>query len=148
MADRATLACSPTKEKIYKQEIYSSNKCFKCIDLENPLQETSAELSSSQLIIKLLYKELEEATQKYEVRSLSTTQNATKNDTNLLTQWSTVGSKRYGNNKNLRRMELLQTAEPIEVTNRYGVLCNLIESTVIETETTTERIARRPKNNT
>jgi hypothetical protein len=41
----------------YKQCAY---KCSNCAELESQLQMTLSELSSSQLIIKLLYKELNE----------------------------------------------------------------------------------------
>jgi hypothetical protein len=45
-------------------------------------------------------------------------------------------------------VELLQTAEPTEIANRYGVLSNLTESTVRGAETTTQKIVRRPRINT
>jgi hypothetical protein len=97
MADSASLVGSGINGMDYKQEVYS--KCFKCTDLENQLQEVCSELSSSQLIIKLLYKELKEATQKDEVRSTSVTKNRNQKDINFPTQWSAVGTKRHNNNK-------------------------------------------------
>jgi hypothetical protein len=97
MADSASLLGSGCNGMDYKQEVYS--KCFKCTDLENQLQEVRSELSSSQLIIKLLYKELKEATQKDEVMSTSVTKNINQNDINFPTQWSAVETKRHSNNK-------------------------------------------------
>lgn len=38
-------------------------------------------------------------------------------------------------------MESLQTAEPIAVTNTYGVLSNLMESTLSRAEILTEKVA-------
>jgi hypothetical protein len=99
MADSASLLGSGSNEMDYKQEVYS--KCFKCTDLENQLQEVRSELSSSQLIIKLLYKELEKDTQKDEAWSTSVTKNRNQNDSNFPTQWSAVGTKRHSINKTL-----------------------------------------------
>jgi hypothetical protein len=67
MTDSASLLGAGSNGMDYKQEVYS--KCFKCTDLENQLQEVRSQLSSFQLIIKLLYKELKEATQKDEGRT-------------------------------------------------------------------------------
>lgn len=59
------------EERIINKKIYSNNKYSKCTNLENQLQMVRSELSSSQLIIKLLYKELKEATEKDKVMSMS-----------------------------------------------------------------------------
>jgi hypothetical protein len=42
----------------YKQYLHYVQKCFSCVDLESQLKEVHLEISSSQFIIKLLYKEL------------------------------------------------------------------------------------------
>lgn len=63
--------------------------------LESHLQLTLSELSSSHPIIKLLYRELQEATSKYEVMSITTAENGIWDDSNFPTRWSTVESKRH-----------------------------------------------------
>jgi hypothetical protein len=51
------------------QVIYNLYDCSKCLELENNLQHVLSELSSLQLINKLLLKELEETTIKFEAMS-------------------------------------------------------------------------------
>ena len=49
-------------QRSYNPVENSDHSCLKCAELESQLDETRKELSSSQLIIELLYKEMNDIT--------------------------------------------------------------------------------------
>lgn len=51
-----------TKQRIYKPVDNSDYSCLKCAELESQWEQTRKELSSSQLVIKLFYKEINDIT--------------------------------------------------------------------------------------
>jgi hypothetical protein len=55
-----------------EQDVQCAHKCSSCVDFESRLKETLLELSSSQLIVKILYKELNEVTTKHSSMSPNT----------------------------------------------------------------------------
>jgi hypothetical protein len=69
MADGVSVRYVRPELNKHKQEIYDPQKCLKCLELGINLQDALSELSSLQLINKLLSKELKEATAKLEVMS-------------------------------------------------------------------------------
>ena len=87
------------------------------------------ELSSTQLIIKLLYKELNDSTTKQS--SLSTkifSESCVYEDSVLPSKWTTVASKDLYNSDKPRSLETCQTCQPISVTNRYSALSSLSDN--------------------
>jgi hypothetical protein len=62
MAASSVLHDSRSEQFRHNQARHRVYKCFDCGKLESQLKEVLLELSSSQFIIKLLYKELNEAT--------------------------------------------------------------------------------------
>ena len=72
----------------------NTRKCSKCIKLVGQLDEACKELSSSQLIIQLLYKEISDITAEKMLKLTNTiSEYNTNSDAVLSNTWSTVGSK-------------------------------------------------------
>jgi hypothetical protein len=69
MADSVSVWFTRFELNEHKQEVYEPHECPKCLELGNNPQDALSELSSLQLINKLLSKELKEATAKLEVMS-------------------------------------------------------------------------------
>jgi hypothetical protein len=67
MADSDLGCCASSELNECRQDIYNPHDCLKCQELGNILQHALDEVSSLQLINKLLLKELEETTAKLEV---------------------------------------------------------------------------------
>jgi hypothetical protein len=104
--------------------VYGAHKCSKCTELENNFQDALSELSSSQLIIKLLYKELKETITKLEVMSNTTTGNVNRDESH--NRWSTAEYKRHTNAGNNNRVKSTYSPHlPVTITNRYVALSNL-----------------------
>ena len=99
--------------------------CLNCAELERQLEETRKELSSSQLIIKLLYEEISESTTARLSRPTSTIPECEPGvEATSTNSWSTIASKRqYNGNKT--RSSGNHHKQPLETTNRYTMLHNL-----------------------
>ena len=99
--------------------------CLNCAELERQLEETRKELSSSQLIIELLYKVISESTTERLSRPTSTNPECDPGvEATLTNSWSTIASKRqYNGNKT--RSSGNHRKQPLETTNRHTMLHNL-----------------------
>jgi hypothetical protein len=87
------------------------------------------ELSSSQLIIKLLYKELTDSTTKQSLLSTKIfSESCVYEDPVLPSKWTKVASKDLYNSDKPTSLETCQTCQPISVTNRYSTLANLSDN--------------------
>jgi hypothetical protein len=99
--------------------------------LESLLDEICKELSSSQLIIKLLYKEINDITMEKTHKPTNTIPeheaggNVTSSNT-----WSRVASKRPQNINKARIPDTHQITHPIESANRYTKLVSLPDTTI------------------
>ena len=130
MAAGGVVHDSRLEQFCHNQAYHRVHKCFNCVKLESQLKEAFLELSSSQFIIKLLYKELNEATAKHTSVRSAITENGVCEESVVATTWSKVASKySCGKNESVNS-EMLQTWQPVPVTNRYSVLSNLPESTI------------------
>jgi hypothetical protein len=99
MKDGVSIQCVWSELNEHKQEIYDPQVCLKCLELGINLQDALSELSSLQLINKLLSKELKETTVKLEVMSgVSVKMNSedVKIDESQ-NSWMTAESKRHRN---------------------------------------------------
>jgi hypothetical protein len=99
-----------------------------------PAKRSSLELSSSQFIIKLLYKELNDVTAKHAPASDAVSESGGREDLAARISWSEVTSKYSYNTHRSRNFEVLQKLQPVSITNGYSVLANLPESTAGEHE--------------
>jgi hypothetical protein len=143
MADRAAARFSQSKLNEYEQEVYSSHKCSKCTELENNLQDALSELSSSQLKIKRLYKELKETTTKLEVMSNTTTGNVNWDESH--NRWSTAKHKRHSNTGNNNKAKSTYSPHfPVTTTNRYVALPNLSDYPLASEDAAFEVEVNRP----
>jgi len=117
-------------QRRYSTEDNSDHSCLKCAELESLLDETRKELSSSQLIIKLLHKEIIDITTEKTPKTTNTIPgyeaggNVASSNT-----WSRVASKRLHNKNNARIPNTYQVTQPIVSTNRYTKLTNLPDTT-------------------
>ena len=117
----------------------SDHNCLKCTKLISQLEETRKELSSSQLIIKLLYKEIKEITKERTPRPTTTSINNNAEyedgvDIATPSTWSRVVSKQPQNKGKPRISEYYPKTRPIISTNRYSSLANLSEPTICRDE--------------
>ena len=95
------------------------------------LDEARKELSSSQLIIQLLYKEISDITAEKMLKLTNTvSEYNTNSDAVLSNTWSTVGSKWLHNKNKTSIFDSYQISQPVESTNRFTTLANLPESTI------------------
>jgi hypothetical protein len=145
MAAGVTVQCSRSKLNEYEQEVYGSHKCSRCTELENNLQVALSELSSSQLIIKLLYKELKETAAKYEVMSNATTGKVNWDGCKSRNRWSTAEYKRHSNIGNNSKLKSTYSSHvPITTTNRYVALSNQSDCPPGSEDVTLEEEVSRP----
>jgi hypothetical protein len=104
----------------------SDHNCLKCDELVIQLEETRKELSSSQLVIKLLYKEINDITSVKSFTPASTNYECkTGGSTN---KWSYIASKRMYKASKARDFHTYQITQSVESVNRYSVLANLPEA--------------------
>jgi len=108
--------------------------------LERQLEELHMELSSSQLIIKLLYKELKDITSEKTTKqpNLNQPHSTTESDTTVETTsskaWSRVASKHHHFKNKASNFVLNNRTQPQEDVNRYAILTNLSEATDCQDE--------------
>lgn len=117
IADDVVSLCSRLDQLDSEQ---CADKCSNCAELESQLQMTLSELSSSQLIIELLYKELNETVTKYEVMSNTSAVNGTHDEFKLPTRCLKPESSHHRNNNTLRSADFSQSVWPLTVSNRYA----------------------------
>ena len=99
--------------------------------MESLLDETRKELSSSQLIIKLLYKEINDiSTEKTLKPTNSIPDHVAGGNVASSNTWSKVASKRTHSINKVRISDTYQKTQPIESTNRYVKLVNLPDTTI------------------
>ena len=116
---------SNSLRKCYNPEDNSDYSCLKCAELE------SNELSSSQLIIKLLYKEINDITTEKTLKPTNTIpDHVAGGNVASSNTWSQVASKRPHNINKVRISDTYQKTQPIESTNRYAKLANLPDTTI------------------
>jgi hypothetical protein len=105
-------------QRIYKP-VDSDYSCLKCAELESHLEETCKKLSPSQLIIKLLYKEINDiATEKMPKPSNTISDCETGVDVASPNKWSSIASKRPYNKNKARNSHIYQITQPIKYANR------------------------------
>jgi len=105
----------------------------KCAEFDSQLEKTCKELSSSQLIIKLLYKEINDITTEKTPKPTNTTSECeTGVDVALSNKWSSAASKRPYNKNKARNSDIYQVTQPIESANRYTILTKLPETTICQ----------------
>lgn len=97
MADYCEMRKPDSLHKSYNSDCNSEYKCSKCVELVSQLDEACKELSSSQLIIQLLYKEISNITAEKTLKLTNTVSEYTNSDAVLSNTWSTVASKRLHN---------------------------------------------------
>jgi hypothetical protein len=106
----------------FGQVIYN---CSMCLEFGNKLQHTLSELKSLQLVNKLLFKELEEISAKFEVMTAKTLNEKSDKSQN---DWRDIEFKTY---RNIRRNSELKGIDtpyfPLATNNRYDILSNLID---------------------
>jgi hypothetical protein len=101
---------------------------LQCAELESQLEETCKELRSSQLIIKLLYKEINEsATEKPSRPTTTIPEYEPSVDATSTNRWSTIVSKRQYN-RNKTRTSDNHCNQSTEIVNSYTMLHNLPET--------------------
>jgi hypothetical protein len=106
-----------------------SHRCLECVELVSLLEEARNELCSSQLIIRLLYKEVENITMEKTYKpSNSTFEYGTETIIPASNKWSNVASKRLHKEFKARKSNICQVTQPIENNNRYIILSNLSET--------------------
>jgi len=121
--------CQNSLQRIYNPIDNSDHGCLKCAELDSQLEETCKELSSSQLIIKLLYKEINDITTEKTPKPTNTTSECeTGVDVASSNKWPSVASKWLYNKNKARNADIYQVTQPIESANRYTVLINLPET--------------------
>jgi hypothetical protein len=96
-------------------------------------KEALLELSSSQFIIKLLYRELNEAQRI--LGSSVTVVNGVCDEPVSSTGWTEVSFKQVGGKSEAANFKPLQSRDLVPVSNRYSVLSYLSESAIEEEET-------------
>ena len=112
-------------QRRYNTEDTSGHSCLKCAELESLLDETHKELSPSQLIIKLLHKEIIDITMEKTPKPTNTIPGyEAGGNIALSSTWSRVASKRPHKNK-ARIPNTYHVTQPTESTNRYTKLTNL-----------------------
>jgi hypothetical protein len=98
--------------------------------LESLLDETCKELSSSQLIIKLLHKEINDITTEKTPKPTNTIpEYEAGGNVASSNMWSRVASKRPHNKNKARISNTYQVTQPVENANRYTKLANLPDTT-------------------
>jgi hypothetical protein len=125
MADNDLDCCASFELNECRQDIYNPYDCLKCQKLGNKLQHALDEVSSLQLIKKLLVKELEQTTAKLEVMTGASVKLKSAESQN---RWISVGPKRHKNTA--RNSELKDIYTPyfhITTNNRYDALSNLMD---------------------
>ena len=114
---------------IQNPTVNSVHCCLKCSDLERQLEESHMELSFSQLIVRLLYKELKDiTTQKTTMQCDSTPKYNTSDDDVSANTWIKITSKHQHNKYKTSNSIIYQETEPIEDYKRYAILPNLPEA--------------------
>jgi hypothetical protein len=94
MADCCVSHKPNSLKRIYNPVDNSGYSCLKCAELDSQLEKTHKELSSSQSIIKLLHKEVNDITTEKTHRSPnSTTECEPVTDVASSNKWSNVASK-------------------------------------------------------
>jgi hypothetical protein len=113
----------------HNQSYLSEYTCCNCVKLESRLKEVLLELSTAQLINKLLYKELSAVSTNHASASNAFTEEEGYGGPTEFAAWTKVTSKHPYSVSKHRNSEVLQTLEPVSVSNRYSALSNLREST-------------------
>jgi hypothetical protein len=125
MADSDLGCCALSKLNECRQDIHNPHDCLKCQEFGNKLQHALDEVSSLQLINKLLVKELEETTAKLEVTtgvSLNLKSAESQNS------WISVGPKKHKNTgRNSEAKDIYTPYFHITTNNRYDALSNLMD---------------------
>jgi hypothetical protein len=120
-------------QRIYNPVDNSDHSCLKCAELDSQLEETCRELSSSQLITKPLYKEINDIiTEKTSKPTNTNSECETGVDVASSNKWSSVASKRPYNKNKARNSDIYQGTQPIESANRYAILTNLPKTTICQ----------------
>jgi hypothetical protein len=130
MADYCEMRKPDSLHKSYNPDCNSEYKCSKCVELVSQLDEARKELSSSQLIIQLLYKEISDITAEKTLKLTNTISEYTNSDAVLSNTWSTVASKWLHNKNETSIFDSYWISQPVESTNRFTTLANLPESTI------------------
>jgi hypothetical protein len=104
--------------------------CFNCTELRNSLHSALTELSSLQVINKLLLKELEMATTKFEVMSgvVSNSKMDESHNSWCMSERKECESEGYGSIRRNNKVERIHTPYlSIPTSNRFDVLTNLTD---------------------
>jgi hypothetical protein len=118
----------------HDQAYHGACRCDNCVTLESQLKEVLLELSSSEFVIKLIYKELNDALAVYKPVRDAIVGNGDCEKSALPTARSEVASKYSGGKNESVNSELLHSRRPILVPNKYAVLTDFPESTIGEDE--------------
>ena len=131
MADSVVSQYTSSPQKTHKSTVNGDHCCLTCTELERQLEESLVELSSSQLIIKLLYKELKDITSVKMTKQPNVTQpnSTTESDTTVDVTSSKTRSRvafKHHHSKNKASNSIInQGTQPPEDVNRYTILSNL-----------------------
>jgi hypothetical protein len=133
MADCYVSQKSDSLQRIYNPVDNSDHRCLKCAELVSQLEETRKELSSSQLIINLLYKEINDiTTEKTSKPSNTTSEYETDIDVTSSSKWFNVASIRPYKEIKARNSNIYQLTQPTEHDNRCIILTNLPETIICQ----------------
>jgi hypothetical protein len=130
---------SSSKQFTHTQTYSCGYNCVNCARLESLLNEVLLQLSPSQYIINLLYKELNEITAQRMSVSNDIVRNKVCNEQPLLTTWTGVSSKYSCGKTETVSPESLQSWRPVPVSNNYSVPFYLSESTTGGEETVSSK---------
>jgi len=131
MADCCVSRKPNSLQRIYNPVDNSGYSCLKCAELDSQLEKTCKELSSSQLIIKLLYKEVNDITTEKTPRSPNSTSECEPGvEVASSNKWSIIASKRSYNKNKASNSDTYQKTQPIVNVNRYTMFTNLPETTI------------------
>jgi hypothetical protein len=108
--------------------VNNNHSCLKCDELAIQLEETRKELSSSQLIIRLLYNEINDITSAKSFKPINTNcECETGNEVNSTNKWSDIASKQMYKVRKASDFHTYKITQAIENVNRYSRLANLSE---------------------
>jgi len=130
MADCCVTQKSTSPQRSYNPEDNSDHSCLNCAELESLLDKTRKESSLSQLIVKLLHKEINDNTAEMTPKPTTTIPEYEAGDNVASSNtWSRVASKRLHNKNKARISNTYQVTRPIGSANRYTKLANLPDTT-------------------
>jgi hypothetical protein len=125
----------------------NGNKCYDCINctlLERELKKVRDEITSYQLIVELLHKEIKDTETEKRQRSTNTAlhesiaEEIVKPDKN----WSQIITKVSNNNKRGNATNKYHQAYPISTGNRYSALLNITETSASSEDSNPIRSSR------